>query len=62
MEGKQITQQDARAAEENAELARLREVNAELLDALRTLQSMGLGRHAYAICTEAIAKATNARA
>jgi hypothetical protein len=30
----------------------------ELLEALRTLQGMGLGRNAYAICSEAIAKAT----
>jgi hypothetical protein len=44
------------AMRENDEL---RQQNEELIAALKALQGMGLGRDAYAICTEAIAKFSN---
>ena len=43
---------------EREEDARLGAAAPDLLAALRTLQSMGIGREAYAICTAAIAAAT----
>ena len=41
------------------QIADLEALNAELVETLKQLQGMGLGKNAYAICAEAITKAAN---